>query len=226
MREEIVRQSLALLAALGFLAACSTDPQPPTDSAPSSAPPVGQEPARDTDPAPTTDKEPSAATPPGWGPSACVAPTGATGFEIGDSLADLGLMDCETGASTTMDDVCGASATWVFAAHTHCPTCQSTASFTDDVAKAVADKNVAIVQTVYDDDGTSCAKWRSVYKLAGISNVRVYADPKGAVFQKLKSSSYTAASAFLNGERVIVHKEHNLTKAEVLAQIETTLGKN
>jgi len=143
---------------------------------------------------------------------------------VGDTLADLRVKDCATGATATIDELCGASATWIFAAHTHCPTCQATAGFTDDVAKAVASKNVAVVQVVYDDNGTTCEKWRTVYKLGGFSNVRVYADPGGAVFDKLRSSNYTAASAFLDKNRVITHLEHNLNKGEVLSEIDKALA--
>lgn len=147
------------------------------------------------------------------------------GFDVGQALADLTVLDCETGAPATLDDVCGASATWIFAAHTHCPTCRATAGFTDEVAAAVADKNVAVVQLVYNDNGTTCAQWRDAYKLSGLSNVRVYEDPKGAAFNKLRISNYTAASAFLDKDRKITYKEHGLSKAQVLSQIEAALAK-
>jgi len=147
------------------------------------------------------------------------------GFAVGQSLGDLGLRDCDTGAAVTMDEVCGASATWLFAAHTHCPTCQATSSFMDDVATAIAGKNVAIVISVHDDNGTTCAKWREVYKLAGLSNVRVYSDPDAAVWDKLKTKNYTAPSAFLDSSRVITFKEHSLVKDAVLTQIDAALAK-
>lgn len=164
-------------------------------------------------------------TNPAWG-AACAPPGASVGFELGDSLGDLGIKDCDTGAAATVDEVCGADAAWIFAAHTHCPTCQATAAFTDDVAKAVSDKNVAVIQLVYDDNGTSCAEWRANYALAGISNVRVYADPGGKAFGKLKSSNFTAASAFINANRVVTHKEHGLTKTKVLSQVEAALKSN
>ncbi len=161
---------------------------------------------------------------PGWGADKCPA-AGSKGFAVGDTLADLGVRDCETGAPASLDEVCGASATWIFAAHTHCPTCRATAGFTDDVAAETASKNVAVVQLVYDDNGTSCAQWKAAYKLAGIPNVRVYDDPKGAAFAKLKISNYTAASAFLDKNRVVTFKEHGLTKSEVLSQIDLAASK-
>ncbi len=167
---------------------------------------------------------PPAPLPAEWGPASC--PTGgpAAGFEVGNTLADLGLQDCDTNAPASLDELCGASATWVFVAHTHCPTCQSTAGFTDEVAKAVADKNVAIAHVVHDDNGTSCAKWRDVYKLAGLSNARVYADPTGAAYAKLKASSFTAPSAFLDANRVITHKEHGMSKSAVLERLDAALA--
>jgi hypothetical protein len=154
-----------------------------------------------------------------WGPNACVA-ADTSGYAVGDTIGALPLRDCVTGEAKSLDEVCGASATWIFAAHTHCPTCKATAGFTDEVATAVAAENVAIVHTVHDDNGTSCEQWKKTYGLASYPNVRVYADPDGAVWDKLKSSNYTAPSAFLDGKRVITYKQHGMSKASVLKQIE------
>jgi thiol-disulfide isomerase/thioredoxin len=162
---------------------------------------------------------------PGWGPQACKPADGAVGFGVGQTLGDLGVRDCDTDAPANLDDLCGAEATWIFSAHTHCPTCQQTARFTAEVAESVRDKNVAVAMVVYDDNGTSCAKWRETYKLAGLPNVRVYSDPGGAVFSKLKTSNFTAPSAFLNQDRVVTYKEHGLSKARVLSQIDAALSK-
>lgn len=173
----------------------------------------------------TTPPPPSTPTPAGWGKAACPSPSGAVGFEVGQPIADLGVKDCDTNAPATIDDLCGADATWIFVAHTHCPTCQGTASFTDEVATEVASKNVAIAHIVHDDNGTSCAKWKAAYKLAGFGNVKVYADPDGKVWSKLKTSNYTAPSAFLDKNRVVTLREHGLTKSEVLAEIDKALAK-
>jgi thiol-disulfide isomerase/thioredoxin len=162
--------------------------------------------------------------PQGWGAAACPSSTDK-GFAVGQTLGDLGVRDCETGAPASVDEACGAKAAWIFAAHTHCPTCRSTAGFTDEVAQAVAGKDVAVVHLVYDDNGTSCAKWKEAYKLAGITNVFVYDDPKGVAFAKLKTSNYTAPSAFLDKNRVVTYKEHGLSKAQVLSQIDAALAK-
>lgn len=214
------------------VAACSVTTQeggvPPADGAGStntpSAPPA---------PSPSPSGSSTSATPPapgnvsrpqGWGAEACPA-AADKGFAVGQTLGDLGVRDCETGAPASVDEACGAKATWIFAAHTHCPTCRSTAGFTDEVAQAVAGKDVAVVHLVYDDNGTSCAKWKEAYKLAGITNVYVYDDPKGVAFAKLKTSNYTAPSAFLDKNRVVTYKEHGLSKAQVLSQIDAALAK-
>jgi hypothetical protein len=222
MPKRLVALPLAALAL--FLVACSTEHTETTDEIPapsppaSSSPPVdGGAPARDVASTPT----PSPATPEGWGAAMC--PAGGDGFAVGDVLGEVPVRDCLTGETASLKEVCGASATWIFAAHTHCPTCQATASYTDDVANALASKNVATVQLVYDDNGTSCAKWRDAYKLGGSPHIRVYEDKNGQAFNLLKKSNYTAAHVFLNKDRKITFKEHGLSKANVLARIEEAL---
>jgi hypothetical protein len=186
---------------------------------------------RPASPPPATSSGEAGVTPPvtppapaGWGAAFCPAATNK-GFAVGDTLGDLVVKDCDTGAAATLDEVCGAKATWIFAAHTHCPTCQATAGFTDDVAAAVAAKDVAVVQLVYNDNGTTCAQWKQAYKLAGIPNVRVYEDPGGRGFQRLAVTNYTAVSAFLSKDRVVTHKEHGLSKTAVLREIDAALAK-
>jgi len=204
----------------------STAPPPAGEGSASPAPAPPAEPTAGAQPgAPPTTGTTPAPLPATWGAQHCHT-GGKPGFAVGDTLGELDLVDCATGVKTTMNEVCGASATWLFVAHTHCPTCQATAGFTDDVAKAVATKDVAIAHVVYDDDGTSCAKWQAAYKLAGLTNVRVYEDPTGGAFTKLKSSNFTAPSAFLDARRVITFKEHGLSKAQVLTQIDAALAKN
>ncbi len=228
------RASLAasLLVAALLAPACSTTSAPPVGDPGGSGPmtdaPTGDPPREDAPPAAGATSSSSggpAVLPSGWGAAECAAPTSAVGFDVGDTIGDLGVKDCETGAPVSIDELCGASATWIFAAHTHCPTCQATAGFTDEVAAAVASKNVAIAHLVYDDNGTSCAKWRDAYKLAGFSNVRVYDDPGGAAWAKLKLENYTAPSAFLDAKRVVTFKKHSLAKAAVLTQIDAALAR-
>ncbi len=143
---------------------------------------------------------------------------------MGQRVGALVLKDCETGEAATLDELCGAEATWIFLAHTHCPACKSTAGFTDTVAEAVANKNVAIAHIMYDDDGTSCTQWKETYKLGGLPNVRVYEDPTGAAWQKLKSSNFTAPSVFLDRDRVVTFKAHGLSQSKVLTQIDAALA--
>jgi hypothetical protein len=161
----------------------------------------------------------------GWGPSACPAPTTNVGYTVGDTLGDLVVVDCDTGAPRSLSEVCGADATWVFVAHSHCPTCKATATFTPSVAQKVATQNVAIAHIMFDDNGTSCPTWRKGHGLEGLPNVTVYQDPTGAVWSKLKTSNYTAPSVFLNAARVITHQEHGLSESEVLSQIAGALSK-
>ncbi len=165
--------------------------------------------------------------PPDWGPTHCPANTDepTTGFGVGQRIGALPVKDCDTGAAATIDDACGAAATWIFVAHTHCPTCRATAGFTDDIARSYADRNVAIVQIVHDDSGVSCKTWREAYGLAGLPNVKIYADPTGAVWSALKTSNYTAPSAFLDRERTIMYKAHGLTKSAVAKQLDTALAR-
>jgi thiol-disulfide isomerase/thioredoxin len=147
------------------------------------------------------------------------------GFQVGQSLGKLVVKDCETGAEATLDELCGAQATWIFVAHTHCPTCQATAKFTDEVAAEVASKDVAVAHIVYDDNGVTCAAWKETYKLGGYPNLRVYEDPTGAAWSKIKSSNYTAPSVILDRDRVITFQGHGLSKAKVLGQIDAALAK-
>lgn len=217
-----MRRVVALASVVLAHVACSGSGSPPVESGGGSAPPLGTSGTSSSSGAPsgsTTD----VAKNPEWSAARCT--THGTGFAVGEAIGDLGVTDCDSGAPASIDDMCGASATWIFAAHTHCPTCQATAAFTDDVAQAVADKSVAIIQLVYDDNGTSCAKWKAAYKLGGFANVKVYADPDGVAWNKLKVRNVTAASAFLDANRTITFKDHSLSKADILTQIDAALSR-
>lgn len=159
-----------------------------------------------------------------WGSAACGGPASEVGFAVGDHIGALSVLDCTTGKPATIDELCGANATWIFAAHSHCPTCKATAGFTDDVANAFADQGVAVAHILYDDVNVSCAVWAKAYGLEGLPNVKVYQDPTGAVWAALKTSNYTAPSAFLDGNRVITHKAHGLTREGVEAQLKVALS--
>jgi hypothetical protein len=218
-----VRGCLVAVAGLALLGVACGKSEPAGDTGGALAP--GREPGASgpAEPGGGGARTPAPSSPTAWGAAACTR-EGTPGFGVGQALGELHVRDCDTGAEASIDEVCGASATWIFAAHTHCPTCQATAGFTDDVARAVASKNVAIVQLVYDDDGTSCAKWRDAYKLAGIANVRVYEDPEGAAWSKLKARNVTASSTFVNARRIITFKDHSLVKDAVLARIDEALA--
>lgn len=231
---------VSVIAVVGWLVGCGGSESPATTG---SAVPVedsgSTEAAASEDSAPANDAEAAdsgspevdASTPvdaapiEGWGAEHC--PTGgpAEGFAVGQPIGDLVVEDCETGAKASIDEVCGASAAWVFVAHTHCPTCRATAKYTANVAKAVASKGVAVVHVVHQDDSVTCAQWKKIYGLEGIPNLKVYADPSGAAWSALKTKSYTAPHAFVDGERVITYKEHGLDEKTVLAKIDEALAK-
>ena len=54
--------------------------------------------------------------------------------------------------------------------------------------------------------------------------MRVYADPSGTAWEKLKIDYVTAPSAFLDARRVITFKAHSLSKTAVLSQIDAALA--
>jgi len=173
---------------------------------------------------PVEDAPPITTSPNAWGPTYCAA-AGEPGFAVGDQIGDLPVKDCDTGATVSIEEACGAKATWIFAAHTHCPTCRATADFTAEVAASVADQNVAVLHIVHDDSGISCPTWRERYKLAGLPNVKIYADPSGAAWSALKTSNYTAPSAFLDARRVITYKAHGLTQSGIQSKIKDALAR-
>jgi hypothetical protein len=159
-----------------------------------------------------------------WGKDQCPAPTGdPIGFAAFNQIGQLPIVDCDTNAPATIDDVCGASATWIFVAHTHCPTCQGTASFTPEIAKSVASSNIAIVHIVHDDNGTSCAVWRDRYKLAGIPNVKVFADPKAEAWAAIKRSNVTAPSLILDRNRIVTYGAQGMSSSQIKQQLDIAL---
>jgi hypothetical protein len=153
----------------------------------------------------------------------CAGDTGKLGFNVGDTIGKLEVRSCETNEIATIDNLCKAKATWLFHGHTHCPPAAETAGFTDEVASEMASKDVAIVHIVYDDSGTSCEVWKKKYALGGITNVKLYADPDGAIFQKIKLTDNFAPSVFINSKHVITYKKHQMTKAEVLSRFDEAL---
>ncbi len=160
-----------------------------------------------------------------WGPKSCAKSGPAVGFKVGQRLGNIVVHDCDTGAARSLDEVCGSKATWLFVAHSHCPTCQQTAKYTAGVAKAMADKDVAIVHVLYIDDGQTCAQWRKQYNLEGLPNVRFYVDKTGKSWAQIKTKNYTAPHAIMTKDRVITYKNHGLSSAGVKTLINQALAK-
>ncbi len=181
------------------------------------------EPKPDVVVAPDTGSAPDTATT-GWGAGMCPVGGKSIGFGVGQELGDLPIQDCDTGVIRSIKEVCGAKATWIFVAHTHCPTCRATAQYTAKVAKQLVDKDVAVVHVVHVDDYQSCPSWRKKYGLEGIDNLRVYLDKSGAAWNAIKTKNYTAPHAFAGPNRVITYKQHGLSSNGVLQKVNQALA--
>ncbi|MCO4763647.1 MAG: redoxin domain-containing protein [Myxococcales bacterium] len=162
----------------------------------------------------------------GWGPEKCQKAGSGTGFGIGQQLGSLSLKDCDTGKSRAITEVCGAKATWLFVAHSHCPTCQATASYTKQVALDLADKDIAIVHVIQIDDGQTCQGWRKKYGLTGLPNVKFYTENTGKAWQAIKTKNYTAPHAIMKADRVITFKAHGLSSGAVKQKLQQALAAN
>ena len=55
--------------------------------------------------------------------------------------------------------------------------------------------------------------------------MKVYEDATGQVWQQLKTSNYTAPSAFLDRHRVVTYRAHGLSESKVLERLEEALAK-
>ncbi len=159
-----------------------------------------------------------------WGPEQCKVAGSGKGFSVGQQIAALPIQDCDTGAKRDFAEVCGADATWLFVAHSHCPTCKATAQYTASVAQQFADKDVAIVHVVYIDDGQTCPSWRAKYGLDNLPNVKVYLDKTGASWNAIKTKNYTAPHAIMTKDRVITFKAHGLSSGGVASQLNKALN--
>ena len=158
-----------------------------------------------------------------WGPKMCAKEGPALGFNIGNRLGDVPVQDCDTGEKRTLDEVCGAKATWLFVAHSHCPTCKATATYTAELAKQLAQQDVAVVHVVHIDDSQTCPGWRKQYGLENIPNLRVYLDKTGAAWSKIKTKPYTAPHAIMGKDRIITYKNHGLNAAGVANKVKLAL---
>ncbi|GEM_PF-2554476 len=159
----------------------------------------------------------------GWGPEHCATKGPPLGYKLGNRLADVPVQDCDTGAVRSIKEVCGAQKTWLFVAHTHCPTCQMTASYTAKLAKELASDGVAVVHVVHVDDHQTCPGWRKQYGLEGIGNLKVYLDKTGAAWSKIKTAPYTAAHAIMGKDQIISYKGHGLSAAVVKKKLALAL---
>ena len=171
---------------------------------PASKPDAG--PLAEPDPGPTIAD-------PAWGPEHCpTPPEGITvGYKTGQQLPDLQVLDCE-GNPHSLDEVCGASALWLFAPHGWCPHCKKTGGFAETLLAEFEGQNVAAVQVLvaayaYGQPPTTgdCKKWQSDF---GLQKVKVFYDPSGKL-QSLWEQNYTALSVFVDADRVIQKKLHS-----------------
>lgn len=142
------------------------------------------------------------------GPDQCpdAAPGVEVGFEVGNQMPTLIVYDCD-GNQTTLDDLCGAEALFLFAAHGWCALCQFVSSYSEEVHQNYASQGLAsAIVVVEDEDGTApdaayCSAWRDQF---GLEDVRVYYDPTGALTNLWGGSS--SLSAFVDRDRLITGK--------------------
>lgn len=157
---------------------------------------------------------------PDWGPDECPAtPAGVqVGFEVGDQMPSLIVYDCD-GNQTTLDELCGAEAFFLFAAHGWCALCQFVSSYAEEVHHDYASQGLAsAIVVVENEDGMApdaafCAAWRDQF---GLEDVRVYYDPTGALTNLWGGSS--SLSAFVDRDRVITGKLVYSSSREAIEQ--------
>ncbi len=91
------------------------DTTEPADTGPPEPLPDTNEPDPEPDTGPVIEPDPVDT---GWGPEQCPdAPDGVTkGYKVGNQMAELKLQDCD-GNDVFLSDFCGATGTWIFAAH-------------------------------------------------------------------------------------------------------------
>jgi thiol-disulfide isomerase/thioredoxin len=168
----------------------------------------------------------SAPSNPNWGTSYCPADNSSapTGYDTGNQLPEIILKTCD-GQDFSLNQLCGASALWIFAAHGWCPHCKQASSVAEQVHDSFAGKNVASVNILVETsayqppDEASCKAWREQYKM---DDVLTLYDPTGATF-KLWDNNYTALSVFVDKDRKIVSKSHSDTTTALQSGIEQAL---
>ncbi|MFO0757630.1 MAG: hypothetical protein U0359_14130 [Byssovorax sp.] len=168
------------------------------------------------------------AAPPVWGADQCPAtPPGATvGVETGQQLAPITVLDCD-GNPASLDELCGASALWIFAASGTCPFCKSVSAQQEMIHAAYAAKNLASVNILVENgqgkppDANDCKVWRAKF---GQDKVRTYYDPTGTILALWPEPGVTSMSAFVDHDRIIVGKlVHTADLAAIMAGIQGAL---
>jgi hypothetical protein len=163
-----------------------------------------------------------------WGADQCPpAPPGVSvGVEIGQQLGAIVVKDCD-GNEVTLDELCGASALWIFAASGTCPFCKSVSAQQEMIHAAYAAKNLASVNVLVENgqgdppDENDCKAWRAKF---GQQKVRTYYDPTGAVLALWPEPGTTSMSAFVDKDRVLVSKlVHTADLVAIMAGIEGAL---
>jgi len=186
----------------------STQPPPPTgtNGVDGQAPVDGQTPLPPTDGGGSTPINP---TNPAWGASKCPAlPAGKqSGLDTGQQLAQLTVKDCD-GNDYALENVCGASATWLFVAHGWCPYCRNATKSSEALLASYAGKNVAFVNVLVQNAQSQpptmvdCKAWRDTYKL---TNVIALYDPAGVTLGLFNAGS-SALGVYMDKDRVIRSK--------------------
>lgn len=164
---------------------------------------------------------------PDLGPDECPpTPDGVqVGFDVGNQMPTLIVYDCD-GEQTTLDELCGAEAFFLFAAHGWCGLCQYVSSYAEEIQDEYAPQGLAsAIVVVQNEDGMApdasfCAAWRDQF---GLEDVRVYYDPTGALTNLWGGSS--SLSAFVDRDRIITGKLVYSSSREAIEQgIEVALA--
>jgi hypothetical protein len=162
------------------------------------------------------------------GPHLCPAPDADVeeGFDIGDRLGALTVMDCD-GNEVSLEAFCGAEALWIFAAHGWCPLCQNVsenqeAVHDDYAAQGLVSINVVVATGAGETPTASyCALWRETH---GQQDVYTFFDPTGEVLALWPGGS-SSLSAFVGPDRTILSKlEHVSTESTIRTEIEAALA--
>jgi len=163
----------------------------------------------------------------GWGESLCPGPDGSAGTKVGDVLASVVLKTCE-GEDFSLDQLCGADATWIFVAHGWCPHCRAASELAESLHDEfqAKGKNIATVNILYEDtqqrrpEGDDCAAWRDA---RGHADVITLYDPDRTMLQ-FWEEQYTALNLFVSGDRVITGKQHSDVEFTLRAGIDEALA--